>query len=289
MDKLYNNIVHLLEDNQFYIEYQEPPMEMDHFHWHNHIEFNYLYSGSMEYIFGDQSCIIPARKLVFFWGGIPHKSIKVHPARNNEPARLCNLYYPLEKLLLWDKSEETQNMLMQGSMLVLDSPTDFMHMLIDVWRKDVAKRNQEAIEAISLEIQALLNRYHCTQLLAPSLAYQYAKKRMSAHKQKVFVRILRYILQNLQEPLSASIIAKHLGYHPNHIQRTFEEVLGASIHQFVIRTRLTYACSLLSETNRAILDIAIETGFGSISQFYKCFQQQYHQTPKQYRQQKELG
>lgn len=283
MDKIYNNLSYPFSHDQFYIEYQDPPIEMPNHHWHNHIEFNYLYSGSMEYIFGDQSFNLPTQKLVFFWGGIPHKSLRVESSAQNN-TQLCNLYYPLESFLLWDKSTQVQSLLMEGNILTLDAPASFISMLIDVWQKDVSQRNQQALEAISLEIRALLNRYPYEILLSAQKIYTLANKESTHQKQKLFVKTLRYILQNLQEPLTSQSISAYLGYHPNHIQRNFQAILGISLHQFIIHTRLKYACSLLSETNRPILDIAIESGFGSISQFYNSFQKIYNQTPKEYRQ-----
>ena len=53
--------------------------------------------------------------------------------------------------------------------------------------------------------------------------------------------------------------------------------------EYLTTLRLAKARELLMSTQKSILEIAVETGFGNSSYFGKLFKQQHHMTPKQYR------
>lgn len=53
--------------------------------------------------------------------------------------------------------------------------------------------------------------------------------------------------------------------------------------EYVISYRLQKAQEQLFESDKSILDIAVETGFGTSSYFGKIFRQSYGITPKEYR------
>lgn len=54
---------------------------------------------------------------------------------------------------------------------------------------------------------------------------------------------------------------------PEHLARLIERHTGASFIEFIQRMRIDHARQLLLETNRTILDIALDCGFGSHEPF----------------------
>ncbi|KAA3653970.1 MAG: AraC family transcriptional regulator [Chloroflexi bacterium] len=68
-----------------------------------------------------------------------------------------------------------------------------------------------------------------------------------------------------------------------HLARTVRKLLDQTPTNYVNQLRLTFAANLLTHGDRAILDIASEVGFESLSYFYTLFKAHYGQTPRQFR------
>jgi AraC-like DNA-binding protein len=58
---------------------------------------------------------------------------------------------------------------------------------------------------------------------------------------------------------------------------------GKSYLEYMIDCRLRRACSLLTETDRTILDISLEVGFGNLSNFNRRFRERIGVSPSEYR------
>lgn len=64
---------------------------------------------------------------------------------------------------------------------------------------------------------------------------------------------------------------KELGVSRNHLIRLFRRYEGCTPREYLERMRLREAVRLLRETEMAILQVALESGFESASAFYACF------------------
>ena len=95
--------------------------------------------------------------------------------------------------------------------------------------------------------------------------------------------MIRHILENLSEPLRAADVAKVIGLHPNYALNLFTEVMRVPLHKFVVRMRLIHARSLLFEGSLSIENVAFQSGFSALSQFYVQFRNAYGLTPRQMR------
>lgn len=84
---------------------------------------------------------------------------------------------------------------------------------------------------------------------------------------------IEYIRAHLQEPLSASQVAKIACYSEYHFQRVFKEIVGESFGEYLTRKRLEYAAIKLAyTTNPNITQIALRYGYSSLSNFSKAFE-----------------
>ena len=92
-----------------------------------------------------------------------------------------------------------------------------------------------------------------------------------------------YIRDNIHDEISNTELGAIFGYHPFYISRVLKDKKGITLHQYVIAYRIKYAMSLLRYTDKAIADIADETGFTDASYFTKSFKAQFGMTPKEYR------
>ena len=70
-----------------------------------------------------------------------------------------------------------------------------------------------------------------------------------------------YIRSNLGERLHLREVAEHVGLSERHLQHMFHKLLGMSIQQFIIRSRVHAAAYELSHSPRQIAEIALMYGF----------------------------
>jgi AraC-like DNA-binding protein len=95
------------------------------------------------------------------------------------------------------------------------------------------------------------------------------------------VEMIGYILEHLSEPLRAADVAQVVGLHPNYALNLFTDVMRVPMHKFVVRMRLIRARSLLFEGNLSIENVAFQSGFTALSQFYVQFRRAYGLAPGQ--------
>lgn len=90
-----------------------------------------------------------------------------------------------------------------------------------------------------------------------------------------------YIHTHLDEDLSLFKIAQVINISPTYFSSLFKRATGISPHQYVIKQRVERAKLLLTTTDLAIADIALQVGFSSQSHLTQHFKRLTGMTPKQ--------
>lgn len=91
-----------------------------------------------------------------------------------------------------------------------------------------------------------------------------------------------YIAAHLQEPITASDVAKAAGYSQYHAARIFKEETGLSPFEYIRRERLTASAHALRQGKPKVLDIALDFVFDSHEGFTRAFTNAFGITPKKY-------
>ena len=78
-------------------------------------------------------------------------------------------------------------------------------------------------------------------------------------------------------------LATAAGLSPFHYLRTFRQVAGVTPHQFILRARLREAAVRLVRERSKVMDIALDVGFGDISNFNRSFRAEFGAAPEAYR------
>ncbi|NJP18266.1 MAG: helix-turn-helix transcriptional regulator [Hydrococcus sp. CRU_1_1] len=92
-----------------------------------------------------------------------------------------------------------------------------------------------------------------------------------------------YIHTHLDRELSLVEIAGTINISPTYFASLFKRAMGISPHQYVIQQRVERAKLMLSKTDLAIADIALQVGFSSQSHLTQQFKRLTGITPKQVR------
>ncbi|RUT06388.1 hypothetical protein DSM106972_026450 [Dulcicalothrix desertica PCC 7102] len=94
---------------------------------------------------------------------------------------------------------------------------------------------------------------------------------------------IEYIHAHLDQDLSLEQIAQVINISPTYFASLFKRATGTSPHQYVIQQRVERAKLMLSKTDIAIADIALQVGFSSQSHLTQQFKRLTGITPKQVR------
>ena len=91
------------------------------------------------------------------------------------------------------------------------------------------------------------------------------------------------ILRRENETLTLRKLSQKLGYSEFTITRKFREVAGVSFREYLRSRRLALALIEVRDSERRMLDIALDYGFSSHEAFTKAFKALYGVTPSAYR------
>ena len=83
----------------------------------------------------------------------------------------------------------------------------------------------------------------------------------------------------LEDPRDVRDIAAAVELSPRQLERLFAKYLKVNPSRYYLELRLEHARTLLSQTTRPILDIAVASGFASASHFSRCYRMLYGRKP----------
>lgn len=96
-------------------------------------------------------------------------------------------------------------------------------------------------------------------------------------------RIFRFAADNFTESCLLSNLAAAIGYDYSYLSKLFSEKIGISYTEYVNMLRIDRACYLLKNTDRPIIDIAADCGYGSLRTFNRNFSRIVGMTPREYK------
>ena len=248
------------------------PWPMRASHAHGDLELNFVYRGRVRYFIGGKFVEVPSQCLAIFWAAVPHQIIEVE-----EPSEFMWLTVPLVTLLRWDLGNAFMRRLLNGDVLLDPTDQPWDGDFTRRWLGDLTDRDAVAGRTVELEVEARLRR----------LAFQRNQKtavKLSDHKNRQRVEaITAYLGQHYRDELTIKDIGAAVGLHPNYAMTTFRRECGMSIWQYLIRLRLSHAQLMLLSTDKTVLAIALESGFGSLARFYAAFTRECGIAPAEYR------
>jgi AraC family transcriptional regulator len=89
--------------------------------------------------------------------------------------------------------------------------------------------------------------------------------------------------RHAHEPLDLARVAGAAGLSVFHFLRLFAHVVGVTPHQYLIRARMRRAARLLASGAQSITDVALDVGFGDVSNFVRTFSRAAGVSPRIFR------
>jgi AraC family transcriptional regulator len=96
-------------------------------------------------------------------------------------------------------------------------------------------------------------------------------------------RVLCFIEENLDEPISLEELADVACFSPYHFHRVFRGMVGETVKGYVRRLRLERAAAKLTFAVESITTVALDAGYDSHEAFIRAFRAQFGCAPGEYR------
>ena len=101
---------------------------------------------------------------------------------------------------------------------------------------------------------------------------------------ELYRKIISYISENYTKDLSLSKIAGMFGYNKKYISHTLHNLTGVNFRRLLNFYRIRHAQELLAnDKDKSTAEVAMSSGFSSLTTFHRCFCEHNKMTPAEYR------
>jgi AraC family transcriptional regulator len=97
------------------------------------------------------------------------------------------------------------------------------------------------------------------------------------------LKVQLFLEEHLDEDLTLERLAQEAHFSPYHFHRIFRALVGETVGEHVRRLRLERAALLLSTTDRPVIQVALEAGYGAHEAFSRAFRQHFGIAPTDFR------
>ncbi|MBB3108991.1 AraC-like DNA-binding protein [Paenibacillus phyllosphaerae] len=95
--------------------------------------------------------------------------------------------------------------------------------------------------------------------------------------------VLHYMHEHFSEPIKLSQLAGLVSMSEAYFCRFFKEITAKSPMEYLNQYRMQQAAILLRETDKKMMEVALDVGFNNLSYFIEVFKEHYGNTPAAYR------
>jgi AraC family transcriptional regulator, melibiose operon regulatory protein len=254
--------------------YETPAMRGAH--THPDIELNWIASSKLEYVIAGKRAVISAGELGIFWGGVPHQVT----GTNGSDCGGVWATLPLSWFLSRGFSNDLAARLMSGELVT----AQLEQFRVEQWEKDF-QSGASTQKLVLLELEVVLERI---ALLSRAKPKKLVTRRLPEEVSLVET-ITSFLAANFREPLAVQDIADAVDLHPKYLMTVFKAACGITVKTYLLHLRLAHAQRLLSTTPLSILDVAMDSGFGSLGRFYDSFALHVGERPLAYRRRRYAG
>lgn len=133
------------------------------------------------------------------------------------------------------------------------------------------------IKALLLQLLVITGRAYTTEIKG-------TEEEKILHKfKKTIYDSVGYIMENYNKNITLDEVASAANYSRSHFSYLFKVIIGKTFVEYLNGIRIEKAVHLLKHTNKNVIDISLEVGFNSITNFNKTFKAVTGRTPKDFR------
>jgi len=255
-------------------------------HWHEELEFLIVTYGKATFQVGSNYFDVYAGEGIFVNSGELHAGYPLDGSPCSYEAVVFSLSFlsnsPLD--LIYSRYIEpiVQNRLIFDRHLKRSVP----------WQGELLQRIEKTARCVldktqAYELQSKSELFGVLNLLAANGRQEKGRTGSTAadFRMEKLKTALKYIQDNYSQKFSSYDISEKLGMSEGHFCRIFRQYFKRTPVEYLNYYRISQAAKLLEETEHKVLEIAMETGFDSLSYFIGTFRRFIGVTPSKYRKQ----
>jgi AraC-like DNA-binding protein len=246
---------------------------------HNEIEVNLLTSGSLTYLFGGTKVTIKAGRMAVFWAGIPHQIVQTSSGADYFVATI-----PLVWFLQCQFPEHFVHAILHAHVVIDSGPSQARgdEEMFERWLQDFQVQCPLHQRLVLLEMEARLLRVALAVSRQKPLSRQ-NRSVLGTRSLSCVEQMAYFIARNYTEAITSEKISRSTGLHPNYAMSLFKNTFGMTLIDCVTQHRVSHARRLLATTDKKVVDVAINSGFNSLSRFNEAFKKSCGCSPRKYR------
>ncbi|HIV74980.1 MAG TPA: AraC family transcriptional regulator [Candidatus Pseudogracilibacillus intestinigallinarum] len=247
-------------------------------HWHEELQFTIVKRGTIELRILGEKIIIPEGSGFFINSGIVHE---MHAKTENATYICWNI-----GISLFDKHIHHKYILpfiqeTNTPFVILNRSNERHLRIIQAIDSsyDTYNKHENGYELI-MTMQYLF----CLHELLPEVTlHSNHSHPIYDHRVKI---ILEYIHTHFQEQIKLETLAELTHLSRAETIRIFKRHVGRTPFKYILDYRLERSIDLLIGTSSTITEVALDSGFTSVSYFIEKFKEGFHMTPRKYREKK---
>lgn len=249
-------------------------------HWHNDLEMIYVLEGSIRMGINSDTRVLQAGDLAVCSSG----DIHYYDSKDNTSRLILVIFnpsligfpagWPLNMRLTTPFIERRPGVA-EDEAVSRRLPAIMQELLQEYTRK--LPQHEQLIIGMLHELCGLCLRHIPLDTVSPHKD----KRRIST--MKIMQEVLEYLDVNYMHPISLADAARHANMSLFYFSRFFKSIAGMSYIAYLSTIRINQAERLLLDTDKSILDIALECGFSNIRTFNRVFKQIKQRTPSELR------
>jgi AraC-like DNA-binding protein len=251
-------------------------------HWHSAMELIMPIKGNYEVQLRNKTYLLKENDILI----IP--SLDIHgitvPPDSKDGMRIILM---VEPTILFSLPGISDSIIRQYNLNLItheetpDIHGDVQRLLMDCYNEN--KKNDRylitAMYAKIIDVFVILSRYCDLKLLR--------RDNIQANKRQDYIArlnsVFEYIDSHLTEKLTLEKLTEIAHYSKFHFERIFKVFTGKSFYQYLKEKRIHYTKSLLLNPKLTTIEVALNSGFGSVSAFNRAFKEIEHCTPSDFR------
>ena len=256
--------------------------QVDFIHFHNCIEIAFLEKGTMTWNLENKTYQLHPGDICFLPPFFTHASF--FPPQETEDVLCHYFFFNTEDLLaplypnglpqdfFWYRYTDFSKIL-SGEAFIQEK------LLLQTIVKEVSSQNEYCRPIVMGLIQNLM----------VLLYRQYRNNPVSTQRNNTLTLLfpaISYMNRDYQQNTDQKILAGLCGLSTSQFSEKFRECFHQTPRQYLYVIRIRKACQLLTSTEENILDIALQTGFTSLSSFNRHFLQVMGRSPLAFRNEK---
>ena len=256
-------------------------------HHHTELEISLIKTGSGTYTVKDRTYDIRPGDIFLFGTHEEHYITDISDTGDSDRMELMNIHF--EPRFIWasrnemfdakylkiffDRSESFENRLDRDN----PATAEIRRLLLEIENESIDK---------SAEFELMIKVKLLTILVLLIREYDYVSRSNSYNESSKFNQIsqaMRYIDENLSEPLTLEHIAERANLNKTYFTTLFRKLNGVTPWEYITARRIERSFLLLQNGELNILEIAISCGFNNVSNFNRAFRKVTGLTPSEYR------